>query len=464
MEKKKNIVTAVSLAVIVLSKWVPAFGGLTETGATALVSTLGLIMLLIFDALPLGLIAFLMIAVQPILGLTESLAETASLFASPIFFFTLVGFGISAVMSKVPLTKRILRFFMKRFGKTTKGAILAICITAGLFSTVIANFPVMLLFLALALSFLDIFEQEEDRKKTGKTLFILMPVIIAIGGIMTPVGNVPMMLCSGFLAEKGYPVSFFQWLLMGGIAGLIMLPCVFLVVCRLYPPAEISSEKKEHFIAALEIPEKFTKQEIYVCLILGVTILCWILSSKIPSLNMMLVGLCALCFLLFPGFGIITWKEYNDKVNWATVMLVGSILALCNVLSNTGVIQWMVDFFMNVIPKGINPVLLILLLAVFTFLVNLIMTNSPAFFSLFGVPIIGVAVALAIHPAVLAYPLAIFATFPMILPLEAVYLIAYTQGYYTVKEMVKAGIINSCIVAVVVAVWVPFVMKIMGIY
>ena len=119
---------------------------------------------------------------------------------------------------------------------------------------------------------------------------------------------------------------------------------------------------------------------------------------------------------------------------------------------------------MNVIPKGINPVLLILLLAVFTFLVNLIMTNSPAFFSLFGVPIIGVAVALAIHPAVLAYPLAIFATFPMILPLEAVYLIAYTQGYYTVKEMVKAGIINSCIVAVVVAVWVPFVMKIMGIY
>lgn len=353
---------------------------------------------------------------------------------------------------------------MKRFGKTTKGAILAICITAGLFSTVIANFPVMLLFLALALSFLEIFDQEEDKKKTGKTLFILMPVIIAIGGIMTPVGNVPMMLCSGFLAEKGYPVSFFQWLIMGGIAGIIMLPFVFTVVCKLFPPAELSQEKKEHFITSLDIPERFTKQEKYVCIILGATILGWILSSKIAGLDMMLIGLVALCFLLFPGFEIITWKEYNDKVNWATVMLVGSILALCNVLSNTGVIQWMVDFFMNVIPKDISPMLLILLLAVFTFLVNMIMTNSPAFFSLFGVPIIGVAMALAIHPAVLAYPLAIFATFPILLPLEAVYLIAYTQGYYSVKDMMKAGVINSCIVAVVVALWVPFILRIMGIY
>lgn len=463
MSVKKKLVIFISLVVIVLSKFVPPFGGLDQRGCTALISTLGIILLLIFDALPLGLIAFIMIAIQPVLGLTESLTETASLFASPIFFFAIVGFGISAVMSKLPLTKRILRFFIRRFGKSTKGMIMAIAITAALFSTVIANFPVMLLFLALALGFVNAFEDENEKKATGKTLFLFLPIAICLGGIITPVGNVPMILCSGFLADAGHPVNFLQWMVMGGGIALVMIPVTALLVFKMFPPAKLTEEKKQKYLESLDIPEKFTRQEIYAAVILGVTILCWILSSSVPALDMMLVGVIALCFLLFPGFGIITWKEFNEKCNWSTVMLVGSILAMCNMLSNTGVIQWMVDFFLEILPQNINITLLILGLAVFTFIVDLIMTNSPALFSLFGMPVIGVAAALSVHPAMTAYPLAIFATFPVLLPLEAVYLVAYTQGYYTVKEMFRVGIVSSVLLAVMTAVWVPFSAGLMGI-
>lgn len=455
MNTKKKIVILISFFIIVVSKFIPSFGGLNQTGCTALISTLGIILLMIFDALPLGLIAFIMITIQPILGLTESLAATASLFASPIFFFTIVGFGIAAVMSKVPLTKRILRFFVLKFGKTTQSVIIAVCITAAGFSTVIANFPVMLLFLALALSFVNAFEDEAERKATGRTLFLLLPIAICIGGFMTPVGNVPMILCSGFLADAGHPVNFLQWLVMGGGIALVMLPVISILVFKMFPPAKMTKEKKEKFLNSLEIPEKLTKPEMYVGIILGVTIICWILGSYIPALNMMLVGMVSLCFLLFPGFGIITWKEFSEKVNWATVLLVGSILAMCNVLSQTGVIQWMVDFFLSVIPKDVNISILILGLAAFAFIIDMIMTNSPALFSLFGMPMIGIAAALSVHSAMTAYPLAIFATFPVLLPLEAVYLVAYTQGYYKVKEMFRLGIVASLLLAVVTAVWVP---------
>ncbi len=463
MSKKQKVVICISFFIIVISKWIPSFWGLSKDGSTALVSTIGIILLLIFDALPLGLIAFIMITIQPILGLTESLGETASLFASPIFFFTLVGFGISAVMSRVPLTKRILRFFIQKFGKSTKGMIVAVCITAGLFSTVISNFPVMLLFLALALSFVEAFDDERERKATGKTVFLFLPIAISIGGIVTPVGNVPMMLCSGFLADSGHPVGFMQWLIMGGVIAVITLPIVAMLIFKMFPPAKMTTERKKHFVESLDIPEKLTKQEKYVAVILGVTIICWILSSSIPKLDMMLVGMVSLCFLLFPGFQIISWKEFNEKVNWATVFLVGSILAMCNMLSANGVIQWMVDFFINVIPENMNVTMLILGLALFTFLVDLIMTNSPALFSLFGMPVIGIAAALSVHPVMTAYPLAIFATFPILLPLEAVYLVAYTQGYYSIKEMFRVGIITSVLLGVLVAVWIPFSVNLMGV-
>ena len=463
MNTKKKIVIAVSFSVIILSKWFPPFGGLDQLGTASLISTLGIILLLIFDALPLGLIAFIMITIQPVLGLTASLTETASLFASPIFFFTLVGFGISAVMSQVPLTKRILRFFIRRFGRSTRGMILAVCITAALFSTVISNFPVMLLFLALALSLVNAFENEEEKKSTGRTLFLLLPIAISIGGIMTPVGNVPMMLCSGFLADSGYSVGFLPWLIMGGGIALILFPISALLIFRLYPPAEMTPEKRQRFLDSLEIPEHFSRQEIYVMVILGITILCWILSSTFPALDMMLVGMVSLCFLLFPGFKIITWQEFNEKVNWATVLLVGSILAMCNMLSQNGVIQWMVDFFMGIIPSGINVSLLIFGLALFTFAVDLVMTNSPALFSLFGMPVIGIATALSVHPVMTAYPLAIFATFPILLPLEAVYLVAYTQGYYSIKEMFRAGLVISILLGAAAALWIPFCVSILGI-
>lgn len=88
---------------------------------------------------------------------------------------------------------------------------------------------------------------------------------------------------------------------------------------------------------------------------------------------------------------------------------------------------------------------------------QLVLPNAPAVITSTTLPVTIVAEALGINAAVLVIPLCIFSSWTMILPLSAVPMMTYSKGYYSMMDIGRAGIPILVILALVLALWIPFI-------
>ncbi len=457
---KQWIFFALSIALILIGKLAAPVSVLSAAGNTSLFFMLAIVVLLVSQTLSAGVIAIFGIICIPLLKLTPTLNDAAKLFGSQLFFFILACFAISTIMGKLPLSKRLLYFFLKTFNKSTKQSIIAMLLTTALLSTFISNFPCAILMYSIIKPFIDMIENEAERKQTAKTLIIGIIISVAIGGFCTPIGNSCMALASSTLTQVGFGISFVQWMSFGVPIAIVLFPITIFVLFKLLPPVEQSVEVRNAFINKLkaEIPNKFSIQEILTVLILGVTVVCWILNFNL----MIVTVLCGLA-LIFPGFKLLTWKEFNDNTGWGTILMVCSILAVVSTLQSTGVITALMNVFKTALPVGVSPMLLLIIFGVFVSLMLILMPNGPVLVAVLATTIISLAQVIGIHPGVFLVGYAYFTTCSFLVPVDAITMVLFNNGAnFSSKDYIKVGLPITIVIIILIAVWMPICGKILG--
>lgn len=86
MNKKQIIGLIISIAVLVAVFFLPIPQGLTDKGLITIGLLLFFLIMLITEALPVGVICFLCLALLPILGVTKNLTAGLSGFTNTILF------------------------------------------------------------------------------------------------------------------------------------------------------------------------------------------------------------------------------------------------------------------------------------------------------------------------------------------------------------------------------------------
>ena len=452
--KKKNWIFLLSSIVIMLiGKLASPVSALSDAGNSALFLMIAVLVLLITESLPAGLIAIIGVTALPVLNLTGSLNEAGQLFGGQLFFYMLACFAISVIMGKLPISRRILYFFLTKSKKSSKGIISALLLTTALLSTFISDFPACLLMYIISKQYIQMIEDEKERKQTQKSLLLGLVIAVHTGGIATPIGNSITILASTFLAQSGYPVSFMQWMAFGVPIAVLSFPIALFLLFKIFPPVEQDEETRAVFIKKVgeEIPDKFSLQEITTLIILGITFACWIANFNL----MMVTVLCGIA-LLFPGFNLLSWDEFNKGTSWNTVLLTSSLVAVISVLQSTGVIDWFLEIMLYLIPAASNSVFILLVFGLFTFVILLIIPNGPALMVVLGSIIIGFAVTIDVHPAVFLIGFACFSTFSYILPIDSLNLILYDGGNnFDAADMAKVGVPMAFSATVITAVWIP---------
>ena len=114
MKKSQCIGAVVAVALLVGMNFVPESIGLTRAGIHTLGVLLALIVALITEPLPLGVVCLLGIPLCVIFGVSGSITEALSGYTNHILFFVLVSFGISEAVARVPLSLRLLVFRRSR--------------------------------------------------------------------------------------------------------------------------------------------------------------------------------------------------------------------------------------------------------------------------------------------------------------------------------------------------------------
>ena len=462
--KKSQITGAIlSILVVIGMFFVPESIGLERAGICTLGLMIAMIIALVTEPLPIGLICMLGVPLMVVFKIYPSISGALSGYTNHILFFVLVSFGISESMAKVPISKRILAKMIDLFGAKSERILLAVMLCAASLSSIMSNVATTALLITVVLNFLNVYEKEEERKRSGKAFMIGLPIASMIGGMITPAGSPLNILGLDFLTSyAGINVSFVQWMLIGTPIAVVMIFFSWFLIIKVFKLPAIEEEKTRQYVESLEIPETIDYQEKYVILVVGIMFVLWILSSWFPALAVTVVGTIGFAFLFVPKYGVLDWKEYCGHVSWESFFLIGTMMSMGSALSTNGVSSWIVDLLFSGTMSFSLPVM-IFILSIVIFLLLLPIPIGPALISMLAIPFIDLGSKWGISPVAMIMTLTLCAANCYLLPLDTVPLLTYSTGYYKMTDMPKVSVLIQLVLAVVTAIWIPASLAILGI-
>lgn len=460
--RKSHITGAVlSCAVLVGMFFIPESVGLGKEGIRTLGILIAIIIALVMEPLPLGVICMLGIPLMVIFKAVPNISLALSGYTNHILFFVLVSFGISEAIAKVPLSRRLLVVLIRLFGTKTKRILLALMLCAAVLSSIMSNVATTAVFVSVIKNFLDIYTDRDERRRSGKAFMIGLPIASMIGGMMTPAGSPLNILGIDFLTEAGIQISFIQWMSVGIPIALISLFAAWQIISLTFKPAEIGDEKVNDYIQSLNIPICYSFQEKYVSAVVACMFVFWVMSSWFPALNITVVGTIGFAFLFLPGIKVLTWREYTQTVNWASFFLIGTMMSLGTALSANGVSEWLVDMLFSS-QTNLPLFLIVAFICMIVFVLLIPIPIGPALISMLGGPFLTLAASWGLSPTILILPLVICASCCFLFPLDTVPLLTYATGYYKMTDMPKVSIPIQFIITGCISLWVPISLNMLG--
>ncbi len=469
LSTKKLIGLIVAVLVIAISQFMPDNAMLTATGMKTVGVLIAFLVILVTEALPVVVTSLIFVGLLPLLGVAASgpsmmanLKIALSGYSEPIVFFTLASFGIAAALTNIPLSKRVLRALLKKFGRDINSVLLAVMVCTAVISSIVSNVPTCAIFMAISLDFLKLYKTEEDRKATGKAFMIGVPVASMIGGMMTPAGSsINLLAISQLESLTGQTITFVQWMLAGIPLTIVMIPIAWLLITRIYKPVAVSREDIEEFIGtlSLDIPEKTETKEKKVIVIVAVMFTLWVLSSWISQINVMIVAILGCCVMFLPGIEVLDIKTFLRDNSWDAFFLVGSVISIANCMISNGVSTAIA----SAIPAlSVSLPVLIAFTAVLIFVTLVIIPVASSMIPIMAAPLVAVATGAGVSPAMILLAAALCAGNCYLLPLDTVPLITYSKGYYSMTDMAKSTIWMQLAMVALCALWIPLVGMMVG--
>jgi sodium-dependent dicarboxylate transporter 2/3/5 len=267
----------------------------------------------------------------------------------------------------------------------------------------------------------------------------------SIGSLGTLVGGARNPLTIGILADLDQPiiVTFFDWMTYSMPVVFIALPLVWLVL-QISFPIEIKSigTAKREINKQVTKAGKIGKNEIIVLIILVLTVFLWIFFSSPQFFGLAVIAILGSILLFFTGS--ITWKDVEKRVPWGIILLYGGAITLGIGMQQTGAGVWVAHQIFNLF--GSHPYLVIFGLIIFTVLLTNIMSNVGAVAILLP---IGIAISTEIpgvNPLLASMIIALSGglafMFVIATPGNA---ITYSSGYFSTRDLLKAGVIANII-------------------
>ena len=445
--KKQALALTAALAAYVLTAF--CFGpveGLPEQGQRAIALMAAAVIIWVTEALPLTVAAMMLVMVQPLAG-TASLNDSLHNFANPVVFFVFGMFCFTYAFTRTGLSERVALWISRMAGGSPSR--LVFCFIAGgtLLSTVMADVPVVIMLAPIALKIVEQNGCMRLNSNFARALMIGLPMGILIGGIATPTGSSSNILTMQFLQDMaGVGISFAEWTAIGLPVALVLIPIVWFAMIKIFPPELDTLEGTEDFEEEWKKLGPMSRDEKKFAVFILVNMVLWFTDSihHIPVPILAVIGGTA---LFVPGIALLNWEYAGPRVSWDVLTLLGAACSLSMSLWNTGAAAWVGNFLLGDL-LSLPLWLLMLVVGFFTMWIHLLVPISTPLIAVFMPMVIALAQSKGINPATLALPMGFLATASFVLVIDAVQLVTYQYGYYSMKDWLKAGVAVSFI-------WIP---------
>lgn len=271
-------------------------------------------------------------------------------------------------------------------------------------------------------------------------------------------------MAMGFAEQSlGVTVTFANWMILGLIMNIVILPVSWFVLVKIFKPEPICDDALERIREERAALPGFTKDEIWGMLILLGTLILWLAGSWVPALDAVVVGLVALGLLFLPPFKCVSFKRYVDESPWQVVMLNWAVGCFVAGMIATGAMTWLVSAVFG--PLSMMPLIaVVLLVAVFSCVFHNILPAGAAVAGLITIPVCGLVASMGGNVTAAIFMCAVFSSAAFLLPLDLVVYVAYSseRKYFAPIDELKVGWAPSAVAVGMVALVIPALCTVMG--
>lgn len=444
---------------------------LTAEGQEALAVLVMALLLWITEAIPFHFTGILAMALLAVFGVDSFANIVKTGFGNINVIFFIGVFILSAYINKSGLGKRLVNVCLSITGNNTKFILLGFIVTGVILSMWISNMAVAAMLMPLAKSLLDEEGVEPLKSNFGKALMMSVAWGSLIGGFGTPAGNGPNPLAIGFMKDMAnVDVSFLDWMKYGVPISIALIPVAWGLLLLVFKP-EMTHLKKtnEEIKKEFRNQPKLSRDEIVTLIIFVVTVLIWVFSSQLSKLLgielpiALPVAFTSMVFF-FPGVSTIKYKEIEKAISWSSIILVLSGVSLGMVLYQTGVANWIALGLLGNIA-GLSPIIMVFVVIMGVSIMNITLSSATVSASIVMPIVIELTMKIGVPTMGLAFPAALASSLAFILITSTpTNVIAYSAGYFSIKDFAKVGVLMTVLSCVIVAVVMYGVGLLTGLY
>lgn len=418
------------------------------------------------ECIPIPVTALLIILLQGLFGVMP-FSEALSYIAHPVNALLLAGFVIAASLKKYGLDRRVGLKIISFMGNKTTKIVLGVMVATAFLSMWISNTAATAIMLPIGVGVMKKALDDPKGSNTSKLMVIGTAFAANIGGIATPLGTPPVPITIGFLDEMtGISISFLGWVMRALPIVIILIPVSWKLLTWFYTPeVDKAEEGVENVKKELNEVGKLTKKQKHVIVLFAIAVVLWFLDSigfflPLPEDWLYIASLLIAIMYVFPGIGVLKWKEASKEINWGILILIGGGLALGSGLQASGLIG-IIAGYLEVLLTNSGLLMVIAVMALVTAFSITFFSSLTATSSTFVPIAIALSSKINVSPFVLGFVAGVASCFAFLLPVNTPpNALAYDTGYFKTVEMTKPGIILTLIcVLVLIAVasiyWIP---------
>jgi sodium-dependent dicarboxylate transporter 2/3/5 len=451
---KSNIIILIIAAVLLLAAiFLPGYAALTKSMVSTMCLIIMAVMLWVFHPIPIGITSLFVVSLMPLLGLTKTLNDAFEGYSNPANYFVIASFGFGLALIKTNFSQNILNHLLKLCNGDANKITLVFMILIYMLSTVMSDITAVIIGVGFAMELINLINDTAQKNTFGRQVLLGIPISSLLGGTATPVGSTINIMALNILKNySGIDVTFIQWMILGMPVSIVMLFISWFLLIMFYPTKNLDHMLLANFANKTKLKMTDLKNEKIILAVLAAIIVAWVASSWVPVLNTTIVAIIGLAILMMPGIEAFTWKEFRDAMPWELPLMGGATIALGSVSVNTKLITLIID----TVTDGFSSINAFVLISVVAALVSLLLMAipvGPAMVSMLTIPAYLMAEKFSKTPVMIVIIVAMFASNSSLLPLNAVFLIPYTKGFFTISELARVGICMTVFWILIAAIW-----------
>ena len=422
---------------------------LTAAGKTCLGIMAFAVVLWVTETLPFAATSLLVLLIIPAFGIEDYRTVVRAGFGDPTITFFIGVLILAAAFTQSGLGTRLTYLVLLRVGTRTDRVLLGILVVGALISMWISDIAVAAMLLPLGVGLLNDAGLRPGQSNVGRSIMIATAFGPLIGGIATPAGTAANLVAISQLKQlASVDVSFWRWMTLGVPASLVMIPFAWWILRWLFPPEiEHLPITMETIRGRLRDLGPLRRAESRTLLVFVVMVAMWLFTS-IP---VEAVGLGGGVALFLPGIRVLSWKEAEAHVEWSSVMLIVAGLSLGFAVYDTGAARWLAWVLLGGIasvPDALRPFVIVLAVAG----LHMLFSSNTVTASIIIPILVALAADLHLDPWATVAPAAFTSSLAFILVSEGpTTIIPYSSGYFSIRDMAKAGILMTFAAAACVA-------------